>query len=379
MIIFVMMLGALAVYKLITSVYIRIWTKNLIVKIRFEDDHLVCGEQTSLTEVVENNKNFPLPFVFVKFKLSKYMEFLDESNNSNITDSTYRNDVFSLLMYQRVTRKIPVKATRRGVYSIEQAEVVSSGIFMKDILVLNNNQYAQITVYPKRIESDEIFSAFSKLMGNVEINRQLYADPFAFRGIRDYVSTDPMNTINWKASARNGELCVNQYNDTICQEVCFILNIEPEGIWMPEYFTEYMISIVASLAQKFIEKNIQVSIETNGYSCFNNERVRLDAGCDYSHINAVNMALAMLDLSKGYEPVTDTLQAIELANGDVSHNKIYVLISQNKRKDVQLMYDRLTGGSMDSAWIIPYIGECEEKLDYCKAAPIGWEVSTYAD
>ena len=55
----------------------------------------------------------------IKFSIDKNLVFGQEDNNSRITDKTYRNDVFSLLSNQRVTRKIDVLCARRGVYRLE--------------------------------------------------------------------------------------------------------------------------------------------------------------------------------------------------------------------------------------------------------------------
>ena len=39
-----------------------------------------------------------------------------------------------------------------------------------------------------------------------------------------------MNLINWKASAKTGQLMVNQYNETTSPSVCILLNLESEGM-----------------------------------------------------------------------------------------------------------------------------------------------------
>jgi uncharacterized protein (DUF58 family) len=45
-----------------------------------------------------------------------------------------------------------------------------------------------------------------------------------FHSIRDYVPTDPFNTINWKAYARTGKLLVNQFEAETVTDVIFLLD-----------------------------------------------------------------------------------------------------------------------------------------------------------
>ncbi len=45
-----------------------------------------------------------------------------------------------------------------------------------------------------------------------------------FHSIRDYNTTDPFNTINWKASARTGKLLVNQFEAETVTDVMFLLD-----------------------------------------------------------------------------------------------------------------------------------------------------------
>ena len=101
-------------------------------------------------------------------------------------------------------------------------------------------------------------------MGAVEKNTYLNPDIFEFRGIREYDTHDTMNMINWKASARTGQLMVNQYKETMCQSVCILANVEPEGMLKQELLSETTISMASGLAQYLISQKINVSLISNG-------------------------------------------------------------------------------------------------------------------
>ncbi len=196
MIIIVMFIGAYAMYMLLRILYAKRWNKNLTANVKFSVDHVVQGETLELVEIVTNRKKLPLAYINLKFAVDKSIYFSDGSDNWCITDKSYRNDIFSLMMYQKVTRSIPIKCSKRGVYIIDKLELVSNGLFMNDVCVMGVEQYTEVTVYPNASDVKEIEVLYAKVMGSVERNRQFNPDPFAFRQIREYDTFDPMNLIN---------------------------------------------------------------------------------------------------------------------------------------------------------------------------------------
>lgn len=375
MILVMMLIGAGLVYLLLEYVYRRIWNKNLQAKIAFSSDHAVVGETVELVEVVTNRKWMPLPYVHLKFQTDRELLFEDGSENSKTSDKTYRNDIFSLLMYQRITRKIPLFCSKRGVYTIRKFEIVSTGMFMDELLVAEQISNTELVVYPETAEASLPEVAFSKLMGTIEKNKYLYEDPFVFRGIRDYTTTDTMNSINWKAAARTGTLMVNQYNETICQEICILLNVESEGMLRRDDLSEASISIAAGLSQMLIERGVSVSIVSNGADYFSKEPVCTESASGFSHMRTINVALARIDLAT---EMTDFKQVIErLVKPEAySRNVIYVMISQNTRKDLQSAFDVLTKQRSDCMWVIPINkGDEEKALGGCHAYPVIYEVA----
>lgn len=141
MIVLLMLLGAGLVYIALQYLYKKRWSKNLTVDVKFNDKYAYVGSETVITETITNKKALPLAYVNLKFKIDKSFDFGNEDSNSAVSDNTYRNDIFALLYYQRVTRKVPVKCTKRGVYMIDTIDIVSSGVFMNDVLVA---QYPEI-------------------------------------------------------------------------------------------------------------------------------------------------------------------------------------------------------------------------------------------
>ena len=63
------------------------------------------------------------------------------------------------------------------------------------------------------------------------LNKFIFEDPFEFKGIRNYTTSDPMKKINWSASAKTGELMVNNYYDTTSRHVTIFLDVVNDSVW----------------------------------------------------------------------------------------------------------------------------------------------------
>lgn len=374
MILLLMIAGAGVVYLVIQLVYRKVWNKNLSADISFSADNVVAGEYIELVEVVTNKKRMPLPYIHLKFQVDRSLVFGDGNENSQVTDKTYRNDIFSLLMYQRITRRIPLLCSKRGVYTIDKLDMISTGIFMNEVLLVNSPVNKEIVVYPAVADVDMLEVIFSRLMGDIERSKYLYEDPFVFRGIRDYTPNDPMNTINWKASARTGSFMVNQFNETMCQEVCILLDVENEGMIKRDDLSEISISIAAGLSQMLVEKGISVSVITNGADYVSGEHISTEVATGPAHLKVINTALARIDLNREpmdyKELISDSIKMSTENNQSKEKQCVYVMIAQNKRVDLQQAFDELTGGRRDCMWIIPADRDEEPELKYTKAAQV---------
>jgi len=117
-------IGALLLFLLQKYLYSQFWNKNLTLDLSFSDERAIEGEEMILFETVTNKKLLPLPILKVRFMTSKYLSFID-TTNSIVTDNYYRNDLLSIMMYQKLTRSLSFLCTHRGYYTINCLDVVS--------------------------------------------------------------------------------------------------------------------------------------------------------------------------------------------------------------------------------------------------------------
>jgi uncharacterized protein (DUF58 family) len=376
-----MIIGAAVVYLLLRKYYLNNWNKKLGVKVKFSVSDAVCNDTFELIEEVTNEKKIPLPFVHLKFQASTSLIFKDGNENARISDATYRDDVFSLLMNQRITRRIPVTCAQRGVYRLGDLEMVFTGLFMNDVSVRRSKSLASVTIYPDPYFSEDVNVLYSRVLGLAERNSLINPDPFAFRQIREYDTGDPMNTINWKASARTGSLMVNQYNETTCQEVYILLNLEPEGMLVYERLSEASISIAAGIAEILLSSGVSVGLLSNGVDYETKQPVVVYPQSEPEHIKDINTALARIDLKDGQESFVTLLESrtdhfnksiFETSEGN---GAMYVIISQNTRDEVQLAVNSLLNKDSQSVFIATHFRDKEVVLEQFAGEVIDWEVS----
>lgn len=373
MILFVVLIGAAAVYLLQNKLYEKNWSRGLSASVNFSKNQAVKGETVKLVEVITNNKVLPLLMVRLKFIIDRNLKFMDMEDNIAVSDQCYKNDVFSLLFYQKITRTLPFVCARRGFYTITEADLVSSNLFLNIQYVKHLPLYTELTVFPVPADGDRLEIPFKKIMGELFTRRYLYEDPFEFRGIREYSAADTMSSINWKATARTGEFKVNVHGFTASQEICILLNLESETNWEADHLMEECISIAAGLCGRFMEHNIGVRLISNGCDLYSKEGVALDSGMSAMHMDSILTSLARIDLKLPKETFADILR--ELAEKE-EKNTLYVMVSVASGEILQHAYEELASKSSGSMWILPYSYQPEFEIKYCPSVEIcPWEVT----
>ncbi len=342
-------------------IFKKFWNKKLEVEVSFSNQYAIEGDEMAMNIVVVNNKVLPLPLVYIKFQVSKYLLFKDQ-DNASITDDYYRNDLFSILMYQKITRKLPFLCGKRGYYTVKSFDVVSNNLFANQKFAVNikNNEF--IYVYPKLVSIEELDIQFKKQMGDIISKRRLMEDPFEFRGIREYQPYDAMKTVNFKASARTGELMVNVFDYTFSQEVIVFLNVQKEKEWVDELFFERSISIAATLCSQYIDKGFHVKFVSNARDVFYNEEIVVEFGAGNNHTNTILNSMARINLKKDAEPIAHKLK-------NIYDDSVILLVSMYCESDLQEAYYHLSQRGNACMWILP----CRLAVDHEKIKDIACE------
>ncbi len=363
--------GAALLYYLQNLIYKKYWDRGLSVSLRFSDATCTEGGKNSLIEVITNRNWLPLPVLRVRFKSGKYLRFAG-SENVSVSDGSYKNDIFSAMFYQRITRTIPFDCLRRGLYRVDTVNLVSYNLFMSSPLVKDVPCGTSFLVYPRGVDASRIAAPFNKMIGSVLTKRFSMEDPFEFRAIREYSKSDPMKSINWKASAKTGALKVNVHNYTSRQEACILLNFQSDTAFIDDALYEEAIRIANSLSHLFIKAGVPTGLVSNGTDVESHELCHVACGSGESHITTIKTALARICYDGSLADFSELLANLRASQSD---DTLYVLLSFSCKKQLQAEFAQLCNGKDGCLWIVPHrAGERDLPAPSVNYDIHGWEV-----
>ncbi len=350
--------------------YRNLWYKNIKIDLEFQKDKANVGEQLNLTETVENNKKISLPYIHVKFKLRRGLKFIDNSEGESVSDYIYRDEIFSLLKYQKVKTEVPFLCAGRGYYCIDRFELVSSGIFFDEEIGVAGKCHTQLLVYPKMADISRLRLAYSAIMGEKQVEKRLIEDPFIFRGIRDYQPFDALNTVNWKASARTGTLQVNVHESTTSERVMILLDLKSDDGTVYRELVEESISIAYTLLVEFEKSNSEIGLLTNASGDF-----YMMPGKTYGHYHEMEKCLALIDETK---PMTEFAGLFKRFLEERPKDTTIILISQSSSSQIISLYQSISFTGGEYMWIMPVkAGSGMHALQSNMRNIIIWEVAYY--
>lgn len=355
-------LGAFLLFYLQDRLYCRFWDKNLSVSLEFSRKAAVEGEECELCERVENRKLLPLPALKVKFQVSRELQFEDEEGVSSVTDQYYRNDVLSVRPFMRHVRRLRFRCKKRGYYWINGLDVVAGTLFLSGELPRSLESETRLYVYPRLWRSPEFSRLLQRLNGEILSRRHMLEDPFEFRGIREYSPWDTMRDINWKATARTGDLKVNMKNYTAQKAVRIFVNLEDGAVMRHEELLEASIRMAAGAAADFLAQGIRTSVYTNGPDIVTGELVGMEAASASWHMETINRGLARIDLSKRAPSFVQSLKEAALGQNEAAGTLFTVFISSDAQEDFQELLEECVRQGTDFCWICPIMEHGEEKI-----------------
>lgn len=350
------LLMAAVLYMVQRWIYMKFWARGLEVNIRFEGREIFEGERGRLVETITNGKRLPLPMIKCKFQTSRNLMF-DNSTVNQSTDNYYRNDVFTLGGREKLTRTIAFTAAKRGLYNITSAELVGTDMFFTLQTVLMKKLYDEVYVLPRPFNTNEFKNSLQWINGEIKSKCHLIEDPFEFRGIREYQPYDSMKSINWKATAKTGELRVNMRDFTSQKVVRIFLNLEDMGIIKRTEAQEAAIKVAAGLVKSFTEEDMEFALYSNGVDCLSQQPIRIKRSRGRIHEQEIYRALARIDLKQETESMTK-LFSDTIDSGDGTMCDYH--ISVNSYDEYQLLLENYDSIHLSFLWL--YVASSAENL-----------------
>ncbi|MCR5848179.1 MAG: DUF58 domain-containing protein [Lachnospiraceae bacterium] len=344
----IVLLIGFILYIIQNIVFRKNWSKGLQVNIDFEEPIVREGDKNALVEVIKNDKFLLLPVLQLKFSITRTFHFPKEKN-ATVTDQYYRSDYFTCRPFQIITRKYAFRATKRGEYKITSIDLICKDIFMNKSNFATSNEYSSVLVLPAKIRKEDLPDDIIRFTGDVVKKIKINEDPFEFRSIREYQPYDPMNHINWKATAKSDVLHVNTFNSTNRKNVVILLNLDMNLVRNSENLAEWSIRIASCLADSFLEEQIPVALYTNGSDYETDEMISVEAGCDDGHLRNIDIALARIKI----KDVCPSFIKLMDEHIECDTDNEYVIVSNYRKEDFVDKFDELRKRGAKFTVIVP--------------------------
>ena len=258
-----MIIVVLAILLIVCILWERLTRRSLhtavSLELSFSNAETTAGETIRFKEVVENRSRLPVPAAEIGFRVERGLLFEDAENITE-SDYLYKRDIFSLLGRERITRKYRLQCLKRGHYTISQASIRIRTLPSHNQYIRQVDVSDSLYVYPRRVDVRDILLRLEMILGLRESAHRVYEDPFAFASIREYTIRDPMKTINWKATARSGQLMVNTYSSVTSEQLVIYLDVEDSHIVKEQDLVEEGISCAATLTSSLLGRGLETRL-----------------------------------------------------------------------------------------------------------------------
>ena len=257
---------ALTIIYLFLGIYIisLFWTrqsaKNISCERKFEKKAF-WGEEISVQLVIRNNGWLPIPWLLVYESLP-----VELASGSSI------RRILSLGPHGQTRLEYKLGAYKRGYYPVGPFTTkLGDTLGLADIQEIEK-QSDFITVYPHIIPITRAKLPSRSPLGTLRHHQPIFEDPSRVRGKRDYVASDSMRRVDWKATASTGRLQVKLFEPSIALQTVMFLNLNETEYPVKHRIdaSELAIVIAASLANWVVSQKQSVGLTTNGIDSHTN-------------------------------------------------------------------------------------------------------------
>jgi uncharacterized protein (DUF58 family) len=227
---YICVIGFSYLYSRLTARYVTVRRKNKILRThRFEP--------LEITLIVENRSLLPVA----------YLNVVDQQNTFFATEPG--NFLVKLRPGERKMLSYSIESQHRGQYTVGPAVIQGSdplGFFPFRTRAAENQT---LIVYPEVLPLS-LASSEGLPGGTIRVENPIYEDITRYRSVREYLPGDSLRRVNWKASAKTGQLFVMDYLPLLRAPVLILLNLNSRDY--PMRFRYHRIERAATLAASLV-------------------------------------------------------------------------------------------------------------------------------
>lgn len=202
----------------------------------------------------------------------------------------------SLLPYQRVTWRYRVRCRARGYHRIGPARLRSGDMFGLTAAEQHIPDVEYLLVYPRIVDLRQSLTMWERPLGAGRGRRFVQDDPSRFVGLRDYLPTDPLKRIDWKATARHGRLESRIFEPAATRYMLIALNARTgDAAWQGSNrrLFERAVTVAASVAEYARSEDYTFAMVSNAIASYSSKWMSVAPGTGDLQLESVLESLAM--------------------------------------------------------------------------------------
>lgn len=309
----------------------RYWSKHLFDRLTFtvkaRERRAFIDEAVTLDVELENRKPLALPWYEWRIALAEALPAEHETVAAAASPGMkWLVRSGALGWRQKHDWAFTVRPAERGFHQYGPTRLRSADLLGAFPRLLESDERHHITVFPQVFPVEELGLPADRAFGERKGGDRIFEDPLRIAGLREYRPGDPLRRIDWKATARNGELQSRVYEPSATQQLYLLVNIDTmthawEGFLRDEL--ETTVSVAASLAVWAAGARYAVGLLANGSYPDADRPIRLAPSRSRDQLTRILEALAVI------QPLTmgDLAGAIRRESGRMPTGSTIVVVA----------------------------------------------------
>lgn len=293
-----LVLGSMVIIMTLTA---RLWEKYAFRRVThhrtLSHNRAFIGDSLDYTITLSNDKVLPLIWVDMEDPFPEGLQLIGAKlKGTGIEINRQHSIATSLLPYQKASWKYTMKCAARGYHRIGPVRLRSGDIFGFTSVEVHLPDLDHVLVYPRVVDLDQLIFPEQHPIGEARGKRPLYQDQSRFLALRDYLPTDPMKHIDWKASARRQSLQTKVFDPVVSMKVLIAMNATTsEHAWQGSNraFFERSVTAAASVASYCSSLGYSFGLASNAVASYSGKWLTVPLGSASSQLTMVLEALAM--------------------------------------------------------------------------------------
>ncbi len=324
-------IGLIGTMVVVVGAVSRYWSRHLFDRVTLKrtpaEHRAFIGEAIGVDVELANRKPLPLPWYEWRLALGEPLPVEGETlGAAAVPGLKWLHRRGSLGWYQQHRWHFTLRPTERGFHQFGPATVKSADLLGAFPRTIEDGHADHIVVFPRVFPMADLGLPSDRPFGERKGGNRVFEDPLRIAGLREFRPGDPLRRIDWKATARSGELRSRVYEPSATQQLYLMVNIDTmehswEGYLKDEL--ERIVSVTASLAAWAAGARYAVGLLANGAFPDADRPIRLPPSRSRDQLTRILEALAVI------QPLTmgDLAGAIQRESGKLPAGSTLVVVA----------------------------------------------------